>query len=152
MDYMGLIDLASNKSFWRGVDYYKNENVLSWEKNDNEYIGVVKGSHNERYKVLVDKVHPKKSKCTCPFATGKRVICKHMLAVYFAAEPKELDDFLAEQERLEKEWEEEEEQRMIEHEQNLMNKAKSMKKADLVEELVLAWLRIEELEDNNYYY
>ena len=150
---MGLIDLASYKSFWRGVDYYKNEKVLSWEKKDNEkYTGIVKGSNNERYEVLIDKKHPRKSKCTCPFAADRRVICKHMLAVYFTAEPKELEKFFDEQERLEKEWEEEEEQRKIEHEQELMNKAKSMTKSDLIEELVLSWLRIEELEDNTYYY
>ena len=40
----------------------------------------------------------------------------------------------------------------IEHEQELMKKAKSMSKADLIEELVLAWLRIEEIELDRYYY
>ncbi len=38
------------------------------------------------------------------------------------------------------------------HEQELMRKAKQMSKTDLIEELVLAWLRIEEMEKNSYYY
>ena len=33
-----------------------------------------------------------------------------------------------------------------------MKKAKAMSKSDLVEELVLAWLRIEEVESNRYYF
>lgn len=33
-----------------------------------------------------------------------------------------------------------------------MKKAKAMSKSDLIEELVLAWLRIEEVESNRYYY
>ena len=52
----------------------------------------------------------------------------------------------------ERQLEEEEERRSIEHEQELMKKAKSMSKSDLIEELVLAWLRIEEIESSRYYY
>ena len=37
-------------------------------------------------------------------------------------------------------------------EKELMKKAKSMSKSDLIEELVLAWLKIEEIESNRYYY
>ena len=55
-------------------------------------------------------------------------------------------------EEYERQLEEEEERRSIEHEQELMKKAKSMSKSDLIEELVLAWLRIEEIESNRYYY
>ena len=42
---MGLIELASNNSFWRGVDYYENKKVTVWKKNDKDtYSGTVKGS------------------------------------------------------------------------------------------------------------
>ena len=42
---MGLIELASSNSFWRGVDYYKSNKVISWKKNDEDtYSGTVKGS------------------------------------------------------------------------------------------------------------
>ena len=150
---MGLIEIASNNSFWRGVDYYNNKKVLSWEKcGEDCYKGFVQGSHKERYEVYVDKAHPKKSECTCPFASDKRVICKHMLALYFTAEPNALEEYLDEIKRQEQEWEEEQERREIEREKELMTKAKSMSKSDLIEELVLAWLRIEELEKRDYYY
>ena len=150
---MGLIELASSNSFWRGVDYYENKKVTEWKKNDKDtYSGTVKGSNGKQYDVYVDLEHPRKSKCSCPFAEDKRVICKHMLALYFTAKPKALEDYLTEMEEYEHQLEEEEERRSIEHEQELMKKAKSMSKSDLIEELVLAWLRIEEIESNGYYY
>lgn len=31
--------------------------------------------------------HPRKSKCNCPHADGRRVICKHMIALLFTASP-----------------------------------------------------------------
>ena len=31
---MGLIEASSNKSFWRGVDYYEHNKVLSWGKSE----------------------------------------------------------------------------------------------------------------------
>ncbi len=63
-----------------------------------------------------------------------------------------LEDYLEMLDRLEREQEEEEERLSIQHEQELMRKAKQMSKTDLIEELVLAWLRIEEMEKNSYYY
>mgnify|MGYP002644725577 CR=1 FL=1 len=44
-------------------------------------------SGNNKYVVHIDKMHPRKSKCNCPFADGRRVVCKHMIALYFTAEP-----------------------------------------------------------------
>ena len=150
---MGLIEIASNKSFWRGVDYYNQKKVLSWKKTDDGvYEGVVSGSENKKYEVSVDVAHPRRSKCSCPFAADGRVICKHMLALFFTAEPKVLERSLEDIEKYEQELEEEEERRLIEHEQALMKKARSMSKSDLIEELVLAWLRIEELQSNRFYY
>ena len=150
---MGLIEASSNKSFWRGVDYYEHNKVLSWGKSeDGKYYGCVQGSHREKYEVSIDVEHPRKSKCTCPFATDRQVVCKHMLALYFTAEPKVLEGYLEMLDRLEREQEEEEERLSIQHEQELMRKAKQMSKTDLIEELVLAWLRIEEMERNSYYY
>lgn len=28
---MGLIEIASGKSIWRGMDYYNNKKVVSWD-------------------------------------------------------------------------------------------------------------------------
>ncbi len=48
---MGLIEISGNKSFWRGVDYYNNKMVISWEEcGDDGYKGIVLGSHKERYR------------------------------------------------------------------------------------------------------
>ena len=59
----------------------------------------------------IDKSHPKKSKCNCPFAEGRQVVCKHMIALLFTAEPKEAEDFIREVEEYEAEEELREQQR-----------------------------------------
>ena len=47
------------------------------------------GTSDEPYVVEIDIAHPRKSKCNCPHADGKRIVCKHMMAVYFTAFPEE---------------------------------------------------------------
>ena len=45
---MGLIEIASGDSVWRGMDYYENHKVVSWNKSgDSTYEGVVSGSNGE---------------------------------------------------------------------------------------------------------
>lgn len=51
--------------------------------------------------------HPRKSFCNCPFADGRRVVCKHMITLYFTAELKMAQDFLKKVEK----WEADEERR-----------------------------------------
>ena len=81
---MGLIEIASGNSVWRGIDYYKNHKVVSWSKSgDSTYRGDVSGSNEENYNVHIDKLHPRKSVCNCSIAGGRRVVCKHMIALYF---------------------------------------------------------------------
>lgn len=37
---MGLINIASVNSVWRGLDYYKDKKIENYKKiSDNEYIG-----------------------------------------------------------------------------------------------------------------
>jgi len=85
---MGLIEIASSNSVWRGMDYYENKKVISWNKSgDDIYDGIVSGSKGNSYAVHIDKAHPRRSVCNCPFADGRRVVCKHMIALYFTAEP-----------------------------------------------------------------
>ena len=87
---MSLLTLASGQSIWRGYDYFKEKNVLTFNKISNAEIkGLIRGSQNKHYEVFIDTEHPRKSKCDCPHADGKRVICKHMIALYFSAFPKE---------------------------------------------------------------
>ena len=107
---MGLIDLASSNSLWRGVDYYQSKNVKKIKKiGDGEYNSIVSGT--EEYNVHIDINHPRKSTCTCPFAAGRRVICKHMVATFFTIYPEEAERIIKE----EQEYEEAEERLFEEH-------------------------------------
>lgn len=108
---MGLIECTSSASLWRGYDYYKARKVKNLKKiNDTQYTADVDGTMSEPYKVLIDVSHPRTSKCNCPHADGKRIICKHMIAVYFTAFPKEAqriyDEYITYQEEEERREEE----------------------------------------------
>lgn len=141
---MGLIEMASGKSVWRGMDYYNNRKVISWEKTGAEaYSGVVAGSEDNIYNVHIDRAHPRKSTCNCPFADGRRVVCKHMIALYFTAEPKAAEDFLKEVE----EWEAEELEREEQHYEDLERYVKTLSKAELQEQLLSALIELEELQN-----
>lgn len=143
---MGLIEIASGKSVWRGMDYYNDKKVISWEKTGDEtYSGVVSGSEDNIYNVHIDKEHPRKSTCDCPFADGRRVICKHMIALYFTAEPEAAEDFLKEVEA----WEAEETERMEQHYKDLERYVKTLSKAELQKQLLSALIELEERQ--NYY-
>jgi len=125
---MGIINLASNNSTWRGLDYYKENKVSNYRQiSEFEYNGIVKGSNNKQYNVFMDIGHPRRSKCECPHAKDKRIICKHIVALYFRAFPDEVDKFLKEVEEAEKEYEAYEEER----EQKLIKYVKSMSKSEL---------------------
>lgn len=138
---MGLIEIASGKSVWRGMDYYNDKKVISWEKTGDEtYSGVVSGSEDNIYNVHIDKEHPRKSTCDCPFADGRRVICKHMIALYFTAEPEAAEDFLKEVEA----WEAEETERMEQHYKDLERYVKTLSKAELQKQLLSALIELEE--------
>lgn len=90
---MGILDMASASSVYRGHVYYKNENVISYKQlSDFEYEGEVEGTRKTPYHVIINKKHPKSSYCDCPFANGNK-ICKHMVALFFAVSPEELKDY-----------------------------------------------------------
>lgn len=130
---MGLINIASGNSTWRGLDYYKENKVSYYKKtSDSEYEGIVNGSNGKKYNVFMDIEHPRKSKCDCPHAKDKRIICKHIVALYFTAFPDEVDKFLKEVEEAEKEYKA--------YEEELYNKTikyiNSMSKNELKEALI----------------
>lgn len=138
---MGLVEIASAKSVWRGMDYYNNKKVVSWEISGTEcYDGEVSGNEGNTYTVHIDKGHPRKSTCSCPFAEGRRVVCKHMIALYFTAEPKAAKDFLKQV----KEWEAEEEVREQQHYEDLKKYVKSLSKSELQDQLLNALVQLEE--------
>ena len=91
---MGLIDLASSKSMWRGLDYYQNGNVIDVHNiEDSRYAAKVRNNTDTVYDVIVDLDKVRNSQCSCPFKKDKpKAICKHIVAAYFAIFPKEADD------------------------------------------------------------
>ena len=144
---MGLIELASADSVWRGMDYYEKKRVISWKPTgDASYDGQVSGSNDRLYLVHIDKEHPRKSVCNCPFAAGRRVICKHMIALYFTAEPHVAEDLLKQEE----EWEKEEEERERQHYIDLKNYVDGLSKNELRQELYNALVELEDIR-NRYW-
>ena len=130
---MGLLDLASANSLWRGYDYYEAGSVISWEKiNDNQYIGKVSGSAQNTYEVSLDLKHPKKSICNCLHAEGTRRICKHKVALFFSIFPEEAAKEIKEAE----EWEAEKEKRHKEELKEIEKYVNSLSKQELREELL----------------
>ena len=128
---MGIISLASGSSCWRDLDYYKEKRVVELNKiNENEYSSIVKGTNN--YNVHLDIEHPRKSSCNCPLANGKRIICKHIVATYFTAFPNEAVSFEEEQNRLQEEYEKEQEEEY----DKAIKYLNRMSKQELIEELI----------------
>ena len=125
---MGLIDCASGNSLWRGYDYHKENKVSKLiPVGDGIYEADVSGSGNEIYHVVVDIPHPRRSKCNCPYADGKRIICKHIVAAYFKVHPEEAERLYREA----MEYEAEEEKRQAEIADKLPSLIHKMKKSDL---------------------
>ena len=137
---MALIDLASSKSVWRGMEYYKQNKVLSCTANtDGTYEGEVVGSGTDNYHVHVDLEHPRKSACDCPLANGKRIICKHIVAVSLC-----VDDSEAERFKNESPYESEEEERRAKKYEKYMSFARTMSKEELREAYVELMIELDE--------
>lgn len=130
---MGVLDCASGASAWRGYDYFKAKKVLRLEKTgENAYAAIVAGSSSEPYSVALHIDHPRKSKCNCPHADGKRIICKHIVAAYFTVFPKEAEKFYADAMA----YQEEEEKRQEELSDRVIEYVGKMKKAELRQALL----------------
>lgn len=114
---MRFINLGSFNSQFNGIEYYEEKRVHNINKlNDSEFTAEVEG--NNTYNVFINIDKPRKSTCTCPFAFGRRVVCKHMIAAYITIFPhkkKEFNDDL-EQSRIAAEKYEEEERLLKEKE------------------------------------
>ena len=135
---MALIDLASSNSLWRGIDYFESNKVKEIEKiNDNEYKSIVSGS--SEYNVFINLNHPRKSTCSCPFAEGRRVICKHMVATYFKIYPEEAKRLIDEQVAYEMEEEELYEEHYNEVKEYVDSLTEEEAKAMLIERLIDEW-------------
>ena len=130
---MGILSLASGNSVWRGYEYFKNGKVIQTESvSDTEFTGKVSGSGNKVYDVKINTEHPRKSECNCPHAKGKRIICKHQVALFFSAFPYEAERYY--QEVIE--YEEQEEKRQAEIEQKVIDYVCKLKKDELQQTLL----------------
>ena len=104
---MGMLEICSHNSYWRGLDYFENKRVKTAKQiNRHEFEADVEGT--EVYHVHLDIDHPRKSTCTCPHAAGKSTICKHKVAVYFSVFPEEAQEAIDERNQYYEELEERE--------------------------------------------
>ena len=102
---MSLMTASSMESRWRGYEYFQNGNVSNLEQTgDKRFQAIVDGNGDAPYSVTIDLEHLRRSSCTCPHAAGKQTICKHMVAVFFAAYPEEAEKYFADVGKLEEEW------------------------------------------------
>ena len=143
---MAFYDVASAASVWRGYEYWQDGSRVSGiHRNDDGTISaLVQGTADEPYRVCIDLAHPKKSTCTCPFAEGRYVVCKHMVALYFTAVPGAGEAFMHEveaEQRTAEEWNRE-------RREEIASYVHTLTKAQLQEELISALLEIDELEQN----
>ncbi len=103
---MSLLSSSSTESLWRGYEYFKNKKVRKLEQlGDMRFQSIVSGNGKTPYTVVIDLEHVRQSSCTCPHAAGRRVICKHMVATFFAAFPEEAEKYYADVLKAEEEWE-----------------------------------------------
>lgn len=103
---MSLLSSSSMESRWRGYEYFKDKKVRKLEQlGDTRFQSVVSGSEKTPYTVVIDLEHIRQSSCTCPHAAGRRVICKHMVATFFAVFPEEAEKYYANVLKAEEEWE-----------------------------------------------
>ena len=130
---MGLLECASGASVWRGYGYHKEKKVVSFEETEaNIFAAKVSGNSSEPYSVELHIDHPRKSKCNCPHADGKRIICKHIVATYFTVLPDEAEKFYAEAMA----YQAEEEKRQDEFSDKVCHYVWHMKKSELQDALL----------------
>jgi len=82
----------------------------------------------------------------CPHAKGKKIVCKHKVALFFTVFPKEADGYITEIE----EYEREEEEREQERYDQIVKYVKSLSKEELRIALINALVDAEE--NDRYYY
>lgn len=142
---MELYRSASLQSQFRGYDYFKDKKVIFFKHIEGSmYNGKVKGS-SSTYDVVIDIEHPKKnSYCNCPHAEGTKIICKHMVALYFAIFPEKAKQFMEEIDEHNRKVDEYEKELEI----KMQKYIKSMSKKELETALLECLYQVDWLYDN----
>lgn len=103
---MSLLTASSMKSRQRGYEYFKSNKVSNLQHPEEmRFRADVSGSEKEPYTVTIDLDHVRQSSCNCPHAAGRRIICKHMIAVFFTAFPEEAEKYYTDVLKEQEEWE-----------------------------------------------
>ena len=153
---MNFLNLASARSVQRGLDYYEQDMVREIrEVGHDAYEGIVAGNGPEPYHVRINIVHPRKgSACDCPFAAGRKVVCKHQVALFFAAHPEAVRQYKQEVEEQElaneeemRRYQEEQKRLRIERAQDVRKYVARLSAKEAREQLVEAILRVDDLQE-----
>lgn len=142
---MELYRSASLQSQFRGYDYFNDKKVVSFKHiEDSVYSGKVKASGTV-YDLTIDIEHPKKnSHCNCPHAEGTKIVCKHMVELYFAIFPVKVKQFMNEIDEHNKKVEEYEKELEV----KMRKYIKSIPKKELEEALLECLYQVDWLYDN----
>ena len=126
---MSLMTASSEASRWRGYEYFKAKKVFDiHEIEDGRYSALVSGTESIPYSVTIDLNHVRQS-------AGRRVICKHMIAVFFTVFPMAAEQYYSDVLQAEEEWEDYQEALS----EKLVKFVRSLKKAE-AQELLLEFL------------
>lgn len=146
---MSILSLASGASTEKGYAYYTRKHVLSFRKlSADEYSAEVTGTQPKPYRVRINTAHVRQSRCNCPYADGRRIICKHMVALYFTAFPEEADTYGAYLAAIEAQ-EREEQRLLLEHYAEIKEYVKSLSLEELQNTLYEALIRLDELDPDD---
>lgn len=148
---MNILTLSSNKSLWKGYQYYVDNLVSHINRiNDTEFNAEVSNGEGKIYQVHLDITHPRKSTCNCPYADGRMIICKHKIATYFTIFPEEARAYIEEVEAYEEESEKRYQAYLKEQEkhfQEIKNYVYHLSKQELREQLINCLISEEDLDD-----
>ena len=133
---MGILSCSSSASTWRGFEYFEEKKVISWKQLDeSQYEGIVSGTSSNFFHVKIDINQPRKNSfCNCPLANGKRIVCKHQIALFFTVFPQEAENYM---QQIEEEEKEEIQREMVEY-QNIEEYVNSLSKEELRTALINA--------------
>lgn len=92
-----LLELTTKTIIDRGLEYYLENHVEEPKtvliEGEEYYHAKVKGSHHAFYETTINLLRPNQSSCTCPYAHGKVLVCKHMVALLFKLYPNKVKEY-----------------------------------------------------------